>query len=74
MEDVQQGYGLVLLVEARTIKGMCFEWLDDIQSALESYHSAWIAVESQTQERSIMLSFWIEQSLYRACLLKLRLK
>ncbi|KAG2205636.1 hypothetical protein INT47_007992 [Mucor saturninus] len=72
MEDVQQGYGLVLLVEARTIKGMCFEWLDDLPSALASYHAAWLAVESQPQERSIMLSFWVEQCLYRACLLKLR--
>lgn len=74
IEDVQHGYGFVLLVQARAIKGICFEMTHDVEAAIEAYDAAWNAVELQPQEKSIMLSFWIEQCLYRSCLLKSRLK
>lgn len=74
VEDVQSGYGLVLLVQARAIKGICLEKQGDEAAAVEAYQTAWNAVELQPQERGIMLSFWIEECLYRGCLLRLKLK
>ncbi|KAI9487433.1 MAG: hypothetical protein EXX96DRAFT_553180 [Benjaminiella poitrasii] len=73
MEDVQMGYGLVLLVQARAIKGVCLEKKGEFEAAIEAYESAWNAVELKPQERGIMLSFWIEDCLYRGCLLRLKL-
>lgn len=73
IEDVQTGYGLVLLVQARAIKGICLEKTDNYEGAIEAYEAAWNAVELQPQERGIMLSFWIEECLYRGVLLRLRL-
>ncbi|CEP19993.1 hypothetical protein [Parasitella parasitica] len=74
IEDVKIGYGLVLLVQARTIKGICLEKQKDFEAAVEAYEAAWQAVELQPQERSVMLSFWVEECLYRGSLLRLRLK
>lgn len=74
IDDVQSGYGLVLLVQARAIKGICLEKQGNDEAAVEAYQAAWDAVELQPQERGIMLSFWIEECLYRACLLRLKLK
>lgn len=74
MEDVQTGYGLVLLIQARAIKGNCLEKQGQDEAAIEAYEAAWKAVELQPQERSVMLSFWIEECLYRGVLLRLRLK
>lgn len=74
MEDVQTGYGLVLLVQARAMKGICLEKSQNYEAAIEAYEAAWNAVELQPQERGVMLSFWIEECLYRGSLLRLRLK
>ncbi|EPB84635.1 hypothetical protein HMPREF1544_08578 [Mucor circinelloides 1006PhL] len=73
VEDVETGYGLVLLVQARAIKGICLEKQDNYEAAIEAYQAAWQAVELQPQERGVMLSFWIEECLYRGCLLRLQL-
>ncbi|KAI8062995.1 hypothetical protein BDF21DRAFT_496904 [Thamnidium elegans] len=73
IEDVQTGYGLVLLVQARAIKGICLEKSQNYEAAIEAYDAAWNAVELQPQERGVMLSFWIEECLYRGILLRLRL-
>ncbi|KAI9272151.1 hypothetical protein EDC94DRAFT_511574 [Helicostylum pulchrum] len=73
IEDVQTGYGLVLLVQARAIKGICLEKSQNYDAAIEAYDAAWSAVELQPQERGVMLSFWIEECLYRGILLRLRL-
>ena len=74
VEDVETGYGLVLLVQARAIKGICLEKQNKPEAAIEAYEAAWQAVELQPQERGVMLSFWIEECLYRGCLLRLQLK
>jgi tetratricopeptide (TPR) repeat protein len=74
IEDVQAGYGLVLLVQARAIKGICLEQAQNDEGAIEAYEAAWNAVELQPQERGVMLSFWIEECLYRGILLRLKLK
>lgn len=73
IEDVQTGYGLVLLVQARAMKGICLEKTENYEGAIEAYEAAWNAVELQPQERGIMLSFWIEECLYRGVLLRQRL-
>ncbi|KAF1796055.1 hypothetical protein FB192DRAFT_1315354 [Mucor lusitanicus] len=73
VEDVETGYGLVLLVQARAIKGICLEKQGKPEAAIEAYEAAWQAVELQPQERGVMLSFWIEECLYRGCLLRLQL-
>ncbi|KAK4509977.1 uncharacterized protein ATC70_008127 [Mucor velutinosus] len=73
VEDVETGYGLVLLVQARAIKGICLEKQNKPEAAIEAYEAAWQAVELQPQERGVMLSFWIEECLYRGCLLRLQL-
>ncbi|KAI7906711.1 uncharacterized protein BX663DRAFT_548869 [Cokeromyces recurvatus] len=74
IEDVESGYGLIWLVQARTMKGICLEINEDIEAAIETYEAAWNMVESKLPyEKGIMLSFWLEECLYRACLLKLRL-
>ncbi|KAI8330708.1 hypothetical protein BC941DRAFT_517938 [Chlamydoabsidia padenii] len=69
-EDVNWGYGLVLLVQARVIKGICYEMEGSVPDALEAYDAAWEVVESHLTERSEMLSYWIEDALYRAILLR----
>jgi tetratricopeptide (TPR) repeat protein len=74
VEDVQTGYGLVLLIQARAMKGISLEKQNEFETALEAYEAAWHAVEQQPQERGVMLSFWIEECLYRGVLLRLRLK
>jgi tetratricopeptide (TPR) repeat protein len=74
MEDVQTGYGLVLLVQARAVKGICLEKSEQFEAAIEAYEAAWDAVELQPQERGVMLSFWIEECLYRGVLLRLKLE
>lgn len=74
IEDVQTGYGLVLLIQARAVKGISLEKQSNFEAALEAYEAAWHAVELQPEERGAMLSFWIEQCLYRGILLRLRLK
>ncbi|KAI8641372.1 hypothetical protein BD408DRAFT_483450 [Parasitella parasitica] len=73
IEDVKVGYGLVLLIQARTIKGICLEKQKDFEAAIEAYDAAWKAAKLQPQERGIMLSFWVEECLYHGCLLRLRL-
>ncbi|KAI9280768.1 hypothetical protein BY458DRAFT_430418 [Sporodiniella umbellata] len=73
LEDVESGYGLVLLVQARVIKARCFEEQNDAE-ALDSYMSALDAVESHPKERNSALNFWVEDCLYRSILLQLRNK
>lgn len=69
-EDVNWGYGLVLLVQARVIKGICFEMENSIPDALEAYDAAWEVVESHISEKSETIFQWIEDALYRSILLR----
>ncbi|KAI9020131.1 hypothetical protein CLU79DRAFT_888280 [Phycomyces nitens] len=73
LEDVNAGYGLVLLVQARIIKGFCFEMEGDVEAALGCYNSAWDVANKHLTEKSESLSFWIEECLYRNILLRLRI-
>ncbi|KAI8992316.1 hypothetical protein BDB01DRAFT_426483 [Pilobolus umbonatus] len=73
MEDVQTGYGLVMLIQARAMKGICLEKQGNDEAAIEAYEAAWNSVEAQPQERGVMLSFWIEECIYRGSLLNLKL-
>ncbi|KAI8374621.1 uncharacterized protein BYT42DRAFT_413505 [Radiomyces spectabilis] len=73
LEDVTAGYGMVLLVQARAIKGICLEQQHDPSSAMEAYEAAWAVVNDHPDEKiSESLLYWIEISLYRAILLRLR--
>ncbi|EIE86446.1 hypothetical protein RO3G_11157 [Rhizopus delemar RA 99-880] len=74
LEDVERGYGLVLLVQARVIKGRCFEQEQDDEGALESYLSALSVVENHPDEKNKALNSWVEDCLYRSVLLQLRRK
>ncbi|KAI9307106.1 hypothetical protein BJ944DRAFT_198193 [Cunninghamella echinulata] len=69
-EDVNWGYGLVLLVQARVIKGICFEMENLIPDALEAYDAAWEVVESHLNEKSDTIFRWVEDALYRSILLR----
>ncbi|KAG2222349.1 hypothetical protein INT45_009822, partial [Circinella minor] len=72
MEDVHSGYGLVLLIQARVIKAICFEMQGDISTALETYGAAWDVFSQHPTEKGEMLSYWIEECIYRAILLHVR--
>ncbi|GAB5590884.1 hypothetical protein Unana1_05784 [Umbelopsis nana] len=72
-EDVESGYALVLLVQARTIKGLCLEQSSDLDGALQAYESILSIINQHPTERGNEWSHWIETSLYRGSLLKLRL-
>ncbi|KAI8147176.1 hypothetical protein BJV82DRAFT_665280 [Fennellomyces sp. T-0311] len=74
IEDATSGYGLVLLIQARAIKGICFEQQDKIASAIEAYSTAWDVVEQHLKAKSDMLWDWMEECLYRGILLQLRSK
>ena len=74
LEDVETGYGLVLLVQARVMKGICYECQLNDNDALDSYLAALNVVEQHPQEQNKALSFWIEDCLYRSILLQLRRK
>jgi hypothetical protein len=53
---------------------MCFELQEDAEAAVEAYQAAWEVVSDHPQERGAMLSFWIEECLYRGTLARLKLK
>ncbi|KAG2185895.1 hypothetical protein INT43_002333 [Umbelopsis isabellina] len=72
-EDVESGYALVLLVQARTIKGLCLEQTSDPEGALKAYESVLEIIHKHPSERGSEWSHWVETSLYRGSLLKLRL-
>ncbi|KAI8879467.1 TPR-like protein [Backusella circina FSU 941] len=74
LEDVESGYGLVLLVQARVMKGICFELSERLNEALESYLGALTVVEQHPTEQNSSLFYWIEEGLYRSILLQLRNK
>ncbi|KAI8987068.1 hypothetical protein BDB01DRAFT_593512 [Pilobolus umbonatus] len=74
MEDVMSGYGLVLLVQARVIKGICFEQENNVSDAMDSYLSALSAAEQYPDEMTKALSSWLEDCLYRSILLQLKRK
>ncbi|KAK4520928.1 uncharacterized protein ATC70_006811 [Mucor velutinosus] len=74
LEDVEAGYGLVLLVQARVIKGVCFENQENYTEALDCYLGALNVAEQHQNEQNKSLSFWLEECLYRSVLLQLRKK
>lgn len=74
LEDVETGYGLVLLVQARVMKAVCYESQENDVDALESYLAALSVAEQHPEEQNKALSYWIEDCLYRAILLQLRKK
>ena len=48
--------------------------LGDIDTALETYEAAWDVFDQHPAEKGEMLSYWIEECLYRAILLHMRQK
>ncbi|KAI9313544.1 hypothetical protein BX666DRAFT_2030325 [Dichotomocladium elegans] len=72
INDATLGYGLVLLTQARTIKGMCFEQQGNLSEAQDAFGAAWDIVEKHLDQKNEMLSSWIEESLYHGALLALR--
>ncbi|KAI7899995.1 uncharacterized protein BX663DRAFT_488743 [Cokeromyces recurvatus] len=74
LEDVESGYGLVLLIQARFIKGVCFELQENYSDALDSYSNALKVAEQHPEEKNNALFFWLEDCLYRSILLQLRKK
>ncbi|ORX44759.1 hypothetical protein DM01DRAFT_1340288 [Hesseltinella vesiculosa] len=69
-EDVNWGYGLVLLIQARVIKGISLEMENRIPEALEAYDAAWEVMDSHFNEKNDHLAHWMEEALYRAILLR----
>ncbi|KAI8083457.1 hypothetical protein BDF21DRAFT_416009 [Thamnidium elegans] len=74
LEDVESGYSMVLLVQARVMKGICYESQENHIDALDCYLSALKVVEDHPDEENKSLSYWVENCLYRAILLQLRKK
>ncbi|KAI9268540.1 hypothetical protein EDC94DRAFT_514031 [Helicostylum pulchrum] len=74
LEDVESGYSMVLLVQARVMKGVCYEAQENHIDALDCYLSALKVVEDHPDEENKSLSYWVENCLYRAILLQLRKK
>lgn len=74
LDDVESGYSMVLLVQARVMKAICFETQDNHLDALDCYFSALKVVEDHPDEENKSLSNWVEICLYRAILLQLRKK
>ncbi|KAI7878419.1 protein prenylyltransferase [Lichtheimia hyalospora FSU 10163] len=72
MQQVHSGYGMVLLIQARVIKGGCYEMQGQIASAIEAYEAAWSVYEQHPAEKGEVLWSWIEECLYRAILLHIR--
>ncbi|KAG2224426.1 hypothetical protein INT45_002965 [Circinella minor] len=72
IEDATSGYGLVLLIQARAIKGICYEKQDNISMAIDAFSTAWDVVEQHLKEKSETLWYWIEECLYHGILLQLR--
>lgn len=73
-QDVESGYGLVLLVQARVLKGICYESQENDVDALDSYLAALEVVEKHPDEENKALSYWLEDCIYRSVLLQLRRK
>ncbi|KAG2196906.1 hypothetical protein INT47_005130 [Mucor saturninus] len=73
-QDVESGYGLVLLVQARVLKGICYESQENDVDALDSYLAALEVAEKHPDEENKALSYWLEDCIYRSVLLQLRKK
>lgn len=73
-QDVESGYGLVLLVQARVLKGICYESQESDADALDSYLAALEVAEKHPEEENKALSYWLENCVYRSVLLQLRKK
>ncbi|ORX58104.1 TPR-like protein [Hesseltinella vesiculosa] len=69
LEDVNEGYGFVLLIQARVIKGISLEMMGRIPEALDAFESACKAMDERKTETGITLATWIEEGLYRAIML-----
>lgn len=54
--------------------GLCLEQSSDLDGALQAYESILSIINQHPTERGNEWSHWIETSLYRGSLLKLRLK
>ncbi|KAI9484821.1 hypothetical protein BDB00DRAFT_109803 [Zychaea mexicana] len=74
IEDATSGYGLVLLVQARAIKGICYEKQNNITAAIDAFSTAWDVVEQHLKAKSEMLWYWMEECLYHGILLQLRVR
>ncbi|KAI9319345.1 hypothetical protein BX666DRAFT_1460783 [Dichotomocladium elegans] len=74
MQHVHSGYGMVLLIQARVIKGTCLEVQNKISAAIDAYEAAWRVYEQHPLEKGQILWDWIEEALYRAILLVLRVQ
>lgn len=54
--------------------GLCLEQTSDPEGALKAYESVLEIIHQHPSERGSEWSHWVETSLYRGSLLKLRLK
>ncbi|KAI8374555.1 uncharacterized protein BYT42DRAFT_410897 [Radiomyces spectabilis] len=72
-EDVSEGYGFVLFLQARTVKAISLEILGNIDAALQSYEGIVnLLNEGIHVPRERVLADWAENALYRGSLLALR--
>ncbi|KAI8061074.1 hypothetical protein BC940DRAFT_310760 [Gongronella butleri] len=69
-EDVNWGYGLVLLIQARVIKGISLEMENRIPEALDAYDAAWEVMDNHFNEKNDHTAYWMEEALHRAILLR----
>ncbi|KAI8344516.1 hypothetical protein BC941DRAFT_497775 [Chlamydoabsidia padenii] len=72
LEDVETGYGFVLLIQARVIKGFCYELTGQEKHASDTFEAVWDAIEGHLNETGPVLAYWAEEGLYRAIMLSLR--
>ncbi|KAI8084650.1 uncharacterized protein BX664DRAFT_267192 [Halteromyces radiatus] len=72
LEDVSAGYGFVLLIQARVIKGICFELIGKEKDALDTFEAIWTTLEEHLNETGSALAYWTEDGFYRAIMLCLR--
>ncbi|KAG1455959.1 hypothetical protein G6F56_006943 [Rhizopus delemar] len=71
-DQASQGYGLVLLLQAKAIKAICFELLDDVNHAFESYEELDSLIVENGNIKSRLWIEWSETALHRAVLLGLK--
>ncbi|KAI8059218.1 hypothetical protein BC940DRAFT_324010 [Gongronella butleri] len=72
LEDVSEGYGFVLLIQARVIKGISLEMMGQLSGALDAFDSACTAMDEHKNQTGVTLASWIEDGLYRAIMVAVR--
>ncbi|KAG0797788.1 hypothetical protein G6F22_004619 [Rhizopus arrhizus] len=70
-DEVSQGYGLVLFLQARAIKAICYELIGDIVNAIQTYEGVESLIAEYSSMKCRLWAEWSETALYRAVLLGL---